>query len=392
VSLSLAPLSPLALSLLAVLAPAEAAPPGAVESGYAPDQGFFLASPDGGYKLRIGFVGGYKIEPEFNAGTAQDRNEFFVLRPFFEGHVFRPWITFKTELELVGNPPYLLDAYFDVRPILQFGVRGGLQTTPLSRHKSFEPNEILFPDWAVTAEYFWAGHDKGATLMSLTFDEKVESYLGLYSGTPLRQFTAVAGNYVVLGRVTVSPLGKIGKTEYPYITESPAPFRISFTAQGFYGKITAGTENFDTDSFQFTFTPDTSPSRKATAGGDVFLQGSRFMAFGEGYFRRTEPSSGAARYDAWGVWAQAGVLLLPRRVDFAVRGNWIDPSTSLSSVRTLIGEAQVAYYVHAPVLVLKLRYGIADQQTPGMAALGSVSLPLTAGRSQVLTLQLNLAY
>jgi hypothetical protein len=389
VSLVLVP--PLVLSLLAA-ASGEGAPSGVVQSGYTPDQGFFLASPDGDYRLRIGWVGGYKVEPDYNDGKFQDRNEFFVLRPFFEGYVFRPWITFKTELELLGNPPYLLNAYFDVRPIPQFGVRGGLQTTPLSRHKSFAPNEILFPDWAVTAEYFWAGHDKGVTLMSLTFDERVEGYFGLYSGTPLRQFTAVAGNYVVLGRVTVSPLGKIGRTEYPYITYPSVPFRISLTAQGFYGKITAGTENFDSDSFEFTFTPGTSPSREATAGGDLFLQGTRFVVFGEGYFRRTEPSDGSAKYDAFGIWAQVGVLLVPRWVDFALRGNWIEPSTSLDNVRTLIGEAQVAYYIHAPVLVLKLRYGIGDQQTPGTAALGSLSLPITAGRSQVLTLQLNLAY
>lgn len=390
--MSLVLLPPVLLSLLALPAPGQVVPPGQVESGYAPDEGFLLASPDGDYQLRIGWIGGYKVEPDYNDGSFQDRNEFFVLRPFFAGHVFRPWITFKTELELLGNPPYLLNAYFDVRPIPQLGVRGGLQSTPLSRHKAFQPNEILFPDWAVTAEYFWAGHDKGATLMSLTFDGKVEGYLGLYSGTPLRQFTAVAGNYVVLGRVTVSPLGKIGRTEYPYISEASAPFRISLTAQGFYGKITAGTENFDSDSFEFTFTPDTSPSRKATAGGDLFVQGSRFMVFGEGYFRRTEPSDGSTKYDAFGVWAQVGVLLVPRWVDFALRGNWIEPSTSLDNVRTLIGEAQVAYYIHAPVLVLKLRYGIADQQTPGTAALGSVSLPIAAGRSQVLTLQLNLAY
>jgi hypothetical protein len=116
------------------------------------------------------------------------------------------------------------------------------------------------------------------------------------------------------------------------------------------------------------------------------------MAFAEGYLQRTLPSDGSARYAAAGIWGEVGVLLVPHLVDFALRGNWIDPSTSLSHVRTLIGEAQVAYYIHAPVLVLKLRYGIADQQTPGMAALGSVSLPLAAGRSQILTLQLNLAF
>jgi hypothetical protein len=385
-------LVPLTLFLLCAEAAAPAPASTALVSGYQPDQGFFLASPDGSYKLRIGFIGGYKVEPVYTDGSFQDRTEFFVLRPFIEGYVFRPWITFNTTLELVGNPPYLLNSYVDLRPIRALGLRAGLQTTPFSRHKSFQPNQILFPDWAVTAEYFWSGHDKGATLMSLANSELVESYLGLYSGTPLRQFTAVAGNYVVLGRVTVSPFGKIGTTEYPYISESPAPFRLSFTVQGYYGKITSGTENFDPDSFEFSFTPSMNPVRKGTAGADLFLQGGRFMAFAEGYFQRTTPSDGSHRYDAAGVWGEIGVLLVPRWVDFALRGNWIDPSTSLSNVRTLIGEVQIAYYIHAPVLVLKLRYGLADQQTPGMAALGAVSLPIQAGRSQIVTLQLNLAF
>jgi hypothetical protein len=384
---------PIALFLLCAepAAPAPAAP-APMTGGYQPDQGFFLASPDGSYRLRIGFIGGYKVEPDYSNGSFQDRSEFFVLRPFMEGYVFKPWIKFNTTLELVGNPPYLLTSYVDLRPIRALGLRAGLQSTPFSRHKAFQPYEILFPDWAVTAEYFWSGHDKGATLISLTNEEKVEGYLGIYSGTPLRQFTAVSGNYVVLARTTVSPFGRIGSTEYPYISESPAPFRLSLTVQGYYGKITSGTENFDPNSFEFSFMPNMSPTKKATAGADLFLQGSRFMAFAEGYLQRTQPSDGSARYDAGGVWGQVGVLLVPRLLDFAVRGNWIDADTSLSNVRTLIGEAQVACYIHPPVLILKLRYGIADQQTPGMTALGSVSLPIEAGRSQVLTLQLNLAY
>ena len=389
------PFIPLALLLLCGEPAAPVAPaalPAPAASGYQPDRGFFLASPDGSYELRIGFVGGYKIEPEYNGGSFQDRTEFFVLRPFIEGYVFRRWIRFNTTLELVGNPPYLLNSYVDLRPTQALGLRAGLQSTPFSRHKAFEPNAILFPDWAVTAEYFWSGHDKGATLISLTNAERIEAFLGLYSGTPLRQFTAVAGNYVALARLTVSPWGKIGDTEYPYISEAPAPFRLSFTVQGYYGKVTSGTENFDASSFEFSFTPNSNPTRKGTAGADLFLQGGRFMAFAEGYLQRTAPSDGSARYDAGGVWGEVGVLLVPRWLDFGLRGNWIDPSTSLSHVRMLIGEAQVAYYIHAPVLVLKLRYGVADQQTPGMAALGSVSLPIEPGRSQILTLQLNLAF
>jgi hypothetical protein len=49
-------------------------------------------------------------------------------------------------------------------------------------------------------------------------------------------------------------------------------------------------------------------------------------------------------------------------------------------------------YVRAPTLILKLRYAYADQQTPGMTALGSVKLPGTAGRTQLITFQANLAF
>lgn len=370
--------------------PTESVTPAA--AGYDPDRGFFVASPDDAYQLRIGFVGGYKLEPVETAGTFQDRTEFTVLRPFLAGHLWKKWIQFQTMLELVGNPPYVLDSYVDVRPIPQVGVRAGLQPTPFSREKSFAPNQLLFPDWAVAAEYFWSGHDKGATLLALPYDERVAAYFGVYSGSPLRQFVAVAGNYVLEGRLTLSPLGKIGHTEYPYISEAPAPFLISFTLQGYYGKVTPGTENFDTDSFQFTFVPIGVPVRKATAGADIFVQGERFMAFAEGYLRRTDPGDGSPAYDAEAIWGEAGLLVVPRWVDAGVRVNWINPSTSLSNVRTLIGEAQLSYYVHPPVLVLKLRYGIADQQTPGMAALGPVVLPIAPGRSQLLTLQLNVAY
>ena len=78
-------------------------------------------------------------------------------------------------------------------------------------------------------------------------------------------------------------------------------------------------------------------------------------------------------------------------MDAAVRLSWTNPSTDLDDDRFLAGEAQVAWYVAAPALIVKLRYGISDQQSPGSAALGAVTLPATAGRTQVGTLQVNLA-
>jgi len=55
----------------------------------------------------------------------------------------------------------------------------------------------------------------------------------VYSGTPLRQYNALPGNYVLEARVTWSPMGLIGSTEFPYITEdNGAPLKVSATLEG----------------------------------------------------------------------------------------------------------------------------------------------------------------
>src|SRR5205085_1945134 len=113
-------------------------------------------------------------------------------------------------------PIYLLDAYVEIKPWDEAGLRIGQQFTPLSRHEYYGPQQLLFPEWSPVAEYFWSGRDKGATLFG-TLAKQLEYWVGVYGGSPLRQFTSIAGNYVIEGRVTYSPMGLIGLTEFPYI-------------------------------------------------------------------------------------------------------------------------------------------------------------------------------
>ncbi len=74
-------------------------------------------------------------------------------------------------------------------------------------------------------------------------------------------------------------------------------------------------------------------------------------------------------------------MLLPRHLDVAVRVGWINPSLDLDDDRFVSGEAQIAWYIHAPALIVKLRYGIGDRHR--RAALGDVTLPVAVGRTQV---------
>lgn len=361
-------------------------------AGYEPGEGFVLGSPDGSYRLRVGLRAAYKIEPHFVDGVSQDRNSIISTRPSLGGSVVRPWITFLMTAELAQNPPFLLYSYLDFRPLSAFGLRVGQQDTPYSRHENFGLYRILFPETGPVSNYFWTGRDKGITAYGTLGGERLDYYAGGYAGSPLQQYTDIVGNYVAEGRITVNPMGKIGDAEFAYVLgDAPAPTRISFTLEGYFGKVQTGTQNFDPDTFQFNTTPSGMSTRQRAAGADVFFQSSRLHVFTEGYLRRTYPPSGAPSYLSLGIWGQVGVLLLPRHLDVAVSGSWADPSTSLSGDRLLGGEGQFAYYISAPTLILKLRYAYFDQQTPGMAALGPVSLPATVGRTQVITLQLNLA-
>jgi hypothetical protein len=363
-----------------------------VLGGYEPGKGFAFRSADGDYELRVGLQTAFRIEPKFLDGKSQDRTAILSARPYLGGSVVRPWITFLTTVELADNPPYLLYAYLDARPIREFGVRFGQQDTPFSRHENFGLYHIIFPETGPVAGYFWSGRDKGITVYG-SVAERLDYYAGLYGGSPLRQFTTIAGNYVGVGRVTVNPQGKMGDAEYAYVLgDEPAPWRVSVTLQGYIGKIQNGTQNFDPSSFLFTTTASGTTVEHKTAGADIFLQASRVVFLTEGYLRRTDPLDGTPSYTSVGAWAQLGVLIIRRTLDAAVQGDWTNPSTSLSDDRFLAGEGQVTYYVKAPTLILKLRYAYADQQTPGMTALGSVKLPATAGRTQLITFQANLAF
>jgi hypothetical protein len=369
----------------------EAAAPCASIGGHPATEGFFIASPDGQSHLRVGLAAIYKLEPRTLNGDWQNRDAIYAARPYLSGTVLRPWIRFLTQTELAANPPYLLYSYLEVQPRAEIGVRIGQQDTPFSRHEGFGVMDTLFPETDTVADYFWTGRDKGITVFGALANDRLDYFAGVYGGSPLRQFTTIAGNYVVDARATVNPMGRMPGSEFAYaLAGASSDTRVSFTLQGYYGKVQDATENFNPNTFDFQPTATGKTNREGAGGVDFWLLSGPVSAYTEAYWRRTEPA-GASAYQSIGAWGQVGVRILPGRLDAAVRGSWANPSTDLGDDRFLAGEAQVALYIAAPALIVKLRYGLDDQHSPGSAALGAVTLPATAGRTQVATLQVNLA-
>jgi len=86
-----------------------------------------------------------------------------------------------------------------------------------------------------------------------------------------------------------------------------------------------------------------------------------------------------------------------RLVDVALRGTWADVNVTgghSGEGRFLAGEIASTWYVHAPYLAVKLRYGYADQQGPsdGSSTLAGAPFVIAPGHVHVLTTQLNLAF
>ncbi len=161
-------------------------------------EGFRIQSPDGNWRLRIGLQMAAFYQPLFVAtGNDWSNFGFDYVRPHISGNLFRPWLEYWCSFEFKGFPPFLLDCYVEARPWKFFGIRGGQFWTLLSRHEYLGPQEVLFPDWATAADYFWTGRDRGVQLFGET--NYIDYYASFTAGTTLTQTASVPGNFQVHG-------------------------------------------------------------------------------------------------------------------------------------------------------------------------------------------------
>ena len=175
-------------------------------------------------------------------------------------------------------------------------MRIGQQYTLISRHEQFGPQQILFPEWAPVAEYFWTGRDKGATAWGFVADKHFEYYAGLYSGSPLRQFTTISGNYVVEGRLSWNPLGAPGQQRVPlHRRGARAPFRPSISVEGYYGKVQLAEENFNPSSFRFDVMPTGTVRQQACGVLGGLVAGRPLRGPGRGLRPAHRPRHGRGR-------------------------------------------------------------------------------------------------
>jgi hypothetical protein len=361
-------------------------------AGHTPDEGFRIKSSDGKYRMRFALTAGFKFEPAWNDGDRALQGALAFVRPATRGNFYQPWLRYAISLELAQEDAYLLGATIEAQPWDEFGARFGQQETPASRHTSFSPAQIFFPDYAAVASYFWSGRQKGLTLFGSAFEGKLDYFAGFYGGAPLRDPVNDPDNYVAEARITASPLGAINGSELPFTAAGESlPTRFSFTLQGYYGELDTSVENFSPTNSILTPEPLDVAQEMATGGGDLWFQTGPLILFCEYFIRHVSDGDELAGFDSHGLWGQGMVDVYEHLIGAGARANYIDPNLDLEDDRVLEFEGQVAWFIHPPELVFKARYAYLRQDSPDAETLGDFELPFIPGTSHVLTFQLTLA-
>lgn len=366
--------------------------PEAAGIGYTREEGFRFRTADGAYVLRLSLQLGLKFEPTWREGEPELGSTFAFVRPILRGNFYEPWLGYRVSMELGRGDPFLLDAHVNITPWEALSFTFGQQGTPVSRHDSFGPQQIFFPDYAGVATYFWSGRERGLTVFGSVIDGRLDYYAGVYSGAPIDVPTNPRSNYLFEGRVTTSPFGRVNDTELPFTAKGePLPPRVSFTLQGYTGKLQTSNESFNAANNVLTPEHSLLVRRNTTAGADLWIQGGPFIAFGEVYWS-TERDDVTSRHSVYGAWGQVVANVYKNLFGAGGRFNWIDPNSNLSGDQALSVEGQLAWFIHPPELVLKLRYAWIRQRSPEPAELGFFQLPFAVGTTHLATAQLMLAF
>jgi hypothetical protein len=283
-------------------------------------------------------------------------------------------VRFFLQPELAGTP-HLLDAQIELWVDPALVVRVGQFRTPFSRSYITPLMALDFPDRGVVVSAFNAGRDIGVMMYGRPFDGLLEYDLGVFNGSGIDGRLGDTPAPMVVGRLALTPYGSVPYDETPSLVLAD-PSGVMIGVDGYYRQTAQdGMPNVE--------------QQTASAGADVALAFGPFSFHGEGFLRwqRAEPDPWVT---SWSAYAQAGVFGVPRILELAARGGWIDPNVELGGDLVQTYEAAVSGYLavgdtsYGQHLKLVLAHGFADA--------GAAAFDLPEGRSHRVTAQAQLTF
>ena len=279
---------------------------GKILAGY--DDGFFLASSDGNFRLEPSFALQLQHKVEIKERD-NDTNGFFIRRGRvkFEGNALTKDLTYEIEFDMgtpdEGDPQFdLKDLYFDYLLNSRLHIKAGQFKTPFGFQELTSSKKLQFVDRSLASEEFVQGSDIGVMFWGPDEGAPVEYYLGAFNGDGDNNFNGNT-DLIYVGNISYMPLGKYKKGESDLKGEKIP--RLVFGLGGIYGPNAA-----DGDYIY-------------ALAGNAGLKYSGLSIRGEYFYRDNldDTSIDASSGDAHGFYTQAGYFFVPKKLEFALRAS-----------------------------------------------------------------------
>jgi phosphate-selective porin OprO/OprP len=288
--------------------------------------GFFLQTPNGDYRIQFGFVG--QLDGRFSTGDPTPITNTFVLRkarPVFQGRVGR-FFDFRVMTEFGSGTTTVLDAYVDTRFSTKFRFRAGKDKSPVGYEVLISDPALLLLERSLVANLL-PNRDVGVQFQGDLAGGKIFYAGGVFNGVldAANSTTDIDTNNAkdLAGRIVIQPFRTTA-------TPPGAWNNFGFQVGGSTGEQSGALPVYRTSGglqtwFQYAGASGNTPA--ATASGTrnrvtpaVFYYYKSFGAFAE-YARSTQAvSRGSASGDvsnhAWDI--TAGYLLTGEAASAAV--------------------------------------------------------------------------
>ena len=307
--------------------------------------GFFLGDEENSLEIR-GRVRGfynYRFDAEEGKKTA-NRFALDQARIGLRGRVYADF-EFELDLEMGEGEVEPRDLWIAYAPKDSFEVRVGQFKVPYSRARMTSKKYILFTKRAGLIQHFVPGRDIGMMCRSRLLEKKLEFYGGVYTGHGQNQYKDdTKGMPLVSFRTAFSPLGRF-RYRAGDLEMSPRPL-ISV------GLNAAWSDDASSDPEDFLRTIE---GEKILYGVDVSFKYMGFYAEAEFQHARFFPDSGD-EFTAGGFMVQAAYLILPPRLEIAVRYDEFNPSDRIRLVTQRTITYGINLYLYGQKAKVQLNY------------------------------------
>ncbi|HEV3217708.1 MAG TPA: porin [Vicinamibacterales bacterium] len=335
---SLASTQPASAQAAAGQTSAASAAPAPLQAGF--QDGFFIQTADGDYRLLFGFVGQidgrFVVDDPLHAVT--DTFTVRKLRPTWSGRIAR-YFDFKVMPDFGNGTAVVQDAYIDVRFSPKFLVRIGKDKTPIGFELLQGDAFLLFPERSLASSLV-PNRDLGVQVQGDVAGNRLFYAAGVFNGIPdgSSSTTELDTNNAkdLAGRLVFTPW-RTTRTAPPTLNG------LGFALGGSTGQETGALPGFKTSVQRtfFSYTGATADGMRRRITPAVFYYYKSFGGFGE-YMRSSQwvAKGSARRYLANTAWEATGSLVLTGEAasDRGVRPkNNFDPAAGHWGALQLLG-------------------------------------------------------